>query len=401
MTKKIISLIERNAADELKAYLDSTTLERPLDCHEELVLLEHFLPEAVKSYINRFRFSEGAEVAFLQKAPREMRQMYINYYGLSEAAQKFIIDKDLKEVAQDFMKLRRFWDDGYVLDKASVSILRPYTAMNVLEGDELVLKLLKHSNSTLFQGYVSKGRYISKEVLRAVISLRKEAAFKALMYRFYNRFKQKARTAVDFDQLMEAVAEFALPAELQVAVLLMFNRGFLEILLKTSPLAPEAQDLLFRHNVDAQWLKLHAATLYGVGGYRFTPENEQRLFKVLASKNLDDCLTTFRQRDDVSFVRLASVEAVCKYIKGFWLSDEAQIALLQRGNAHLAKELISRYSPEHGLCWQAEVVLAKNFSEEVVRTYLSFHSICFDAQDVLRERMGEGVMAYYFSLHPY
>lgn len=401
MAKKIITLIERNAADELKAYFESMPAERALDCHEELVLLEHFLPEAVKSYINRFRFSEKAEIAFIRKAPKEMRQMYINYYGLSVAAQKCVVDNDLKEVAADFVSLRRFWDDDYVLRNASDAILRLYVALNAFEGDAPILLLLERSNPTLFQGYVTKGRYISEAVMREVIATRNEKAFSALMYRFYNRFKKKARKAEDFDKVMKGVAEFALPEELQVDALQTFNRGFIEILLKTCPLAPAAQNVLFRHNFDAQWLKLHVSILYGVGGYRFTPENEPKLFKLLASKNLDECLTTFKLRDDVAFVRIASVEAVRKYIKDFWLSDDAQVALLRRGNASLAKELISRYSPEHGLCWQAEVELAKNYSKEVISAYISFHSICFDAQDVIRARKMETVMAYYFAHHPY
>lgn len=401
MAKKIVSLIERDAADELKAYLDSTTLERPLDCHEEMVLLERFLPEAVSSYINRFRFSQKAELAFITKAPVEMRQSYINYYGLLEATQKVIIDQNMVAPAQDFLKMRRFWDEGYLLDHASDAILRPYVSLNVFEGDELVFKLLARDNPTLFQSYVNKGRYISQAVIREVISSRNEHAFKALMYRFYSAFRKKARKTADFDKIMKAMATLALNAEQQEMVLLSFDRMMVQILLQTSPLAPSAQNILFRHNFDAQWLKLHAANVYGMGGYRFTPENEEKLFKLLASKNLDECLTNFRQRDDVSFVRLATVDAISKYIKEFWLTDDAQIALLERGNIQLAKELISRYSPEHGLCWQAELVLAQKYSEEVLKGYISFHTMCFEAQDIIRARKMDGVMEYYFTLHSY
>lgn len=402
MAKKIITLIERNAADELKAYFDSVSAGQPLDCHEELVLVEHFQPEVIKSYINRFRFCEKAEIAFILKAPADMRRMYINYYGLADAVQKYIIDNNLKDAAADFVNLRRFWDDDYVLRHASDAILRPYVVLNAFEGDAPVLTLLQRSNASLFQSYVAKGRYISEAVMREVIVSHNEKAFSALMYRFYNRFKKKARNAEDFDKVMKSVAEFALPEELQVMVLQLFDRMLVEILLKTSPLAPAAQDVLFRHNYDAQWFKLHVSVLYGAGGYRFTPENEPKLFKLLASKNLDDCLTTFRLRDDVAFVRIASVQAVSKYLKDFRLSDEAQVALLRRGNADLAKELISRYSPEHGMCWQAEVELAKIYSAEVIKAYISFHSLSFAAQDVIRARkMEEGVMEYYFARHPY
>ena len=84
MNNKIISLIERNADNELKAYFESLTSEHPLDLHEELVLLEHFSPAAVKSYINRFRFSKDAEKVFVQIAPADIRLTYLNYYGLTE-----------------------------------------------------------------------------------------------------------------------------------------------------------------------------------------------------------------------------------------------------------------------------------------------------------------------------
>lgn len=401
MVTKIITLIERNAADELKAYFENASNEQPLDSHEELVVIEHFHPEIVKSYINRFRFSEKAEIAFIVKAPADLRRLYINYYGLFDATQKYIVDHNLKEAALDFMNLRRFWDDDYVLRHASDAILRTYVGLYAFEGDALVLALLQRSNETLFQGYVNKGRYISEFVMREVISSRNVRAFSALMYRFYNRFKKKTRNSDDFDKVMKSVAEFALPADLQVEVLQLCDRALVEVLLRTSPLAPAAQNVLFRYNYDVQWFKYHISSLYGMGGYRFTPKNEQKLFKLLASKNLDECLTTFRHRDDVAFVQLASSQAVQKYLKDFRLSDDAQVALMRRGDADLAKVLISRYSPEYGLCWQAEVELAKIYSAEVIKAYISFHSLSFAAQDVIRARQMEDVMAYYFSLHPY
>ncbi len=401
MGKKIVEILERDSADELKAYLDSSSAERPLDSHEELVMLEHFLPEAVRSYINRFRFSKEAEFQFIKKAPADMRWLYINYYGLFEETQKGIIDENLKDAAFDFMKLRRFWDDDYLLDNASASILSAYVRQYVLEGDGRVLKLLHHENSSLFSAYVAKGRFISENVLCEIVASRKLPAFQAVMYRFHNAFKKKARRSDNIDKLVKETAEYALPEELQLKVIRTFDRMFLEILFKTALLAPAAQDLLFFHNFDAQWFKLHASTLYGMGGYRFTPENEAKLFTLLASKNLDDCLAEFRHRDDLTFVRLASTDAVCRYVQNFWLSDDAQVALLRRGDVSLAKELISRYSPEHGLCWQAEVELAKRYSDEVIKAYVSFHSLAFEAQDVLRARKKEEVMAYYFTKHPY
>lgn len=400
MAKKIIALIERNAESELRDYFADMSAETPLDSPEELVLLEYFPKPAVKSYINRFRFSKQAEIAFIQKAPKDMRQTYINYYGLWEETQRYIVDKDMKDAAEDFMLLRRFWDDGYLLDHASSNILRTYVSQYVLESDELVLKLLHHDNETLFCGYVNKGRFISRDVQQDIISNRRHKAFDALAYRFYNKFKRKARQTNNFEKLIASLADLAFDEEQQVEILMKFDRAMLETLMKTMPLAEKAQDVLFRHNFDAQWLKLHTTMLYGRGGYRFTPENEKKLFKALASRNLDDCLTTFRHRDDVAFVQCASAAAVAKYLEDFWLSDDGQIALFKRGDATLAEKLISRYTPEHGLCWQAEVVLAERYSAPTLNKYISFHSMCFEALEILKKRLPEVVQGYY-TLHPY
>ena len=113
MNNKIISLIERNADNELKAYFESLTSEHPLDLHEELVLLEHFSPAAVKSYINRFRFSKDAEKVFVQIAPADIRLTYLNYYGLTEETQRCLIHCDKVEALRDFAKMRRLADPEY------------------------------------------------------------------------------------------------------------------------------------------------------------------------------------------------------------------------------------------------------------------------------------------------
>lgn len=401
-SKKIISLIERECVDELKAYFESVSGQPPLDVHEEMVLLEHFSFDAVKSYINRFRFSEKAEVVFVIKSPRELCQIYINYYGLRDNTQQYVIDKNLVDVASDFMLMRRFWDDEYVIDHASVRILRPYIVEKPLKEDNLVRKLFYHENKGVFASYVTHGHFISEDIKREIIDERDDKAFKAIMYRFYNKFKRLSRKSNDWQKLIKSkMVDFALPDELQLSVIRSFDRFMLEILLKTTPLCEEAQDLLFQYNTDAQWFKLHVSVMYGMAGYRFSEKNEPKLFKVLAQKNLDECLTAFRLRDDVSFVNVASYDAISKYVKDFWLSDDAQVALIRRGDNKLVKEFISRFSPEHGMCWQAEVEMVRKCNDDVIKSYVSFHTMCREALDVLKNRNRKRIIEYYYSLHVY
>ena len=147
--EKIISLIERNSVDELEAYFSDVSHERPLDYHEEMVLLEHFSAVAVKSYINRFKFSVPAEAMFVKKATRELCQTYINYYGLHQDTQKYVIDNNLVEVAQDYMLMRRFWDDDYLLDHGSGDIIRNYIMLNSFETDDQIMKLLNRCSTVM------------------------------------------------------------------------------------------------------------------------------------------------------------------------------------------------------------------------------------------------------------
>lgn len=400
MSKKFISLVKHRNASELAAYFAALPKGKPLDKKDEMVLIENYLDAAVLSYIIRFRFSEDAEIAFLDKAPLHHRRTYINCYGLRPATQKLILDQGKDEICQDFIRMRRFEDVTYFLEHGSPAVIRAYLALNVLENDEQVLLLLHHKNSYLFKAYVDSGRFISETVQRAVIEERNISAFTALMYNFHRNFKKKARNLTLEQMIEKQTPDVMLAEDLQLLVLDNANRMFVELMLKTTPLAVAAQKLMFERNFDAEWFRLHVEHLYGVAGYRFAQAEEERLFKILASKNLDDCLTKFRQRDDVSFVRLASSDAVVKYIKDFWLSDDAQVALLARGNADLAKKLISRYSPEHGLCWQAEVKLVELYSPEVIKLYVSFHSMCGEGLAKLEQKSRE-VYDFYYTRHPF
>lgn len=401
--KNIISLIERNADEELKAYFASLTNEAPLNANEELALLERFVPATVKSYINRFRFSPVAEPVFIVKAPANIRLMYLNSYGLLKETQIYVIEQDLTDVLYDFSRMRRLANPDILLEKGSDNAVRTYLIFNPLENDDEVSKLLHRKNKTLFSLYANKW-IISESIKREIVEEKNIDAFKTIVYRLYRLLRNKAKRAKDFSHLIsETLVADSLPVELQTEVLTSYNREMIEILLKTTPLAPEAQEILWKHNFAPEWLKLHVEHIYCVGGYRFTPENEQKLFKILASKNLDDCLTKFRQQDDVSFVKFASSDAVRKYISTYWLSDDAQVALIGRGDAGLISALISRYTSEHGLCWQAEVELVKLGAYDCIRQYIAFHSLCYEALSLLKEKGSEGnkVVAEYYDNHPY
>jgi len=400
MRKKFLSLVERDSVAELSAYFAALPAGKPLDRQEEMVLLEYYPEAAVTSYINRFRLSEDAEIVFIDKAPGKHRRAYINFYGLRPTTQKFIIDKHLDNAALDFAHMRHFDDVDYLIEHGSPTVIRVYIQDNALANDKQVLKLLHHDNAGLFKAYVDNGRYISDDVQKAIVTENNLNAFNALVFYYHRRFKKKARN-LTWDQMVEKeVHDVALSEQMQQLVFDSGSRMFIESMLRTTPLAPAIQKLMFDRNFDAEFFKLHVEVLYGVAGYRFEPELEEKLFKLLASKDFDDCLAKFRLRDDLSFVRCASANAVAKYIKDVWLSDEAQVALFARGNVDLAKKLISRYSSEHGLCMQAEIKLVEIYSPEVIKLYVDFHTMCSEALAKLGIKSPE-TLAFYYTKHAY
>ena len=402
MSKKIIPLIERNASEELKAYFRDVSAEggMPLDVHEELVFLEHCSGDVILSYINRFRFSERAEKIMLDKVPINVRVTYINYHGLCDEVQKYVIDQNLVDVAREFFKLRDLSDVDYLLVHGGSEMIRAYYDTHTFRTDEQILQLLRHKNSTLFTGYVNKGYFISDAIKHEIVRSENDAAFKALVYRYCRMFKSKAKNARDYKELVKKLSPYGLTPEQQIMVFDTFDRIMIEAMLMNIPLSVEAQDYMFKRNFDAQWFKLHVEHLYCVGGYRFEGENEAKLFRVLAKRNLDDCLTAFRHSDDVTFVKFASTDAVRKYIKNFWLTDDAQVALISGGNGALIKELLSRYTPEHGICWQAEVVLVKLNGRDLIDFYISFHTMCWEALEILKVSNPE-LHKKYYTLHQY
>ena len=399
-TKTTREHLERDSVQELADYFKNMPAGKALDVPDEMLLLEHFPEAAVTSYFKRFRFSEKAEIVFIKKAPEGMRRHYLNLHGLRPETQKFVIDNNLIEVAQDFLLMHQFEDIDYLMDNGSGIIIGSYFREHTPRNEEQLLKLLNHPNKTLFKACVDKGYFISPQVQRLIIEERKLAAFNAIMFKFYRNLKKKARS-MTWEQMQEkGVADVALEETLQHVVFDVGDRMLITTLLRTTPLAPSSQRLMFERNYDVQWFKLHVEQMYGMAGYRFEPEWEEKLFKLLAIHDLDECLTSFRHRDDVNFVRLASSKTVAKYLKDFWLSDAAQVVLVSRGDVDLMKVFISRFSPEHGMCWQAEVKFAEIYSPEVIRLYIEFHSMCAQALEILGKRSPE-TLEFYYTKHQY
>ena len=400
MRKNFKELLKRQNVDELKSYFAALPEGKPLDLPEEQLMLEQFNEPVVKTYFKIYPFSEKAVCLFLDKAPQPLRRAYMNRYGLPKTAQKHIIDHNRHDIASDFCEMHFFDDVDYMLSHASPEIIRLHISRVRLYKEHQVLKVLHNSNSSLFSTYVSKGYFISDKVLQTIVEERNVKAFRAFVTRQYRTFK-KLTEKLSIDEIRQNHADEALlPEYLQIAVLEEFEPRMTELLLKYMPLHPIAQKFLFTNNFDAHWLKLHVSHLYGVAGYRFVPELEPALFKALSLKGMDDCLTQFRQQDDKTFVRYASTEATVKYIKSFWLTDEAQVAVLSRGNVEIIDAFISRFTPEHGMCWQAEVEMVKMCSPDTIKKYISFHTMCREALELLHKKCQE-VFDYYFMLHQY
>ena len=400
MGKNFVKLVARSSDKEIKAYFDALGNDSPLDLKEEKILINQCDESVIIAYFNRFRFSEKAEIEMLKKVSSAVCCMYINLYGLSLVAQRFVVDNNLVDVNINFARMRRYEDVDYLLDNGSATLIGDYISSNPLENDEQVLKLVYHERKSLFSLYVNKSYFISDAVKRDIIDNSLDYQFRAVVYHFYRIFKKKSAKSSSFDKLMGKVAEFGLSEDLQLLVLTNNDRMMVEIMLSAHPLCFSAQKLMFDRNFDPQWFKLHIEHIYGVGGYRFAYELEPKLFKVLASRDIDDCLTKFRQKDDVSFAKCASSKALERYIKDFWLSDDAQVALIERGNADLIKKFLQRFNPEHGICWQAEVKLVSFCSADLIEFYISFHTMCWDALEILKSRMPE-LHSKYYILHIY
>jgi len=300
-------------------------------------------------------------------------------------------------VAREFSEMRSFDDVDYLLEHGSPVVIDDFLRDHSVS-DAQLLTLAHHQNKSLFRGYVSRGKYgrfISESVIEAIVNEQLESAFNAIVWQFGRNFKKRAKTMSYEEMQSKHLDNIMLPAKFQVQVLKDCNRWMVEPLLKTTPLAVEAQDTLFKLNYDAEWLRIHVVNMYCVGGYRFKSQYEEKLFKALAKKNLDDCLLEFRHRDDVMFITYASPATVIKYLKERWPTDDGQVAALSRGIGEIARTLISRFTPEHGMCWQAEVKLVEIYSVEIINLYTVFHSMCAEALSLLRQKSEDGINFYY------
>jgi len=401
MDRKFQALIKRRNVDELKSYFEALPDGKPLNFPDEKLLLAQADNElAVMAYFKKFPFSDEAVKLFLNVASEPMRRSYINRYGLPWGAQKYVIDNKMTAVASDFTQMHFFDDVDYLLSHANPEMIRMHISKTKLNKEAQVLKLLHNENSSLFIAYVAKGYFISDKVIKVVIEEHKVKALKAILSRQHRQFKKLAKKH-DIDDIRKNFADEAiLSEELQVAVLEDFNALTTEFMLMCSPLFPKAQEFVITRNFDAYLLKIHVSSLYGQAGYRFDQKWEPALFKALSLKGMDDCLMQFCQQDDVVFVRYASAETAIKFIKSCWLSDEAQVVLMQRGNSEIINAFISRFTPEHGMCQEAEVEMVKICSPDTIKRYVSFHTMCREALELLHKKCLE-VFNYYFTVHPY
>lgn len=397
MNRKIVELLEGGSLDELNAFFCGLTADEALKVEGVILQPEYFKAEVVKCFVKCFRFSEVAEAIFIQVAPPYLRRFYINYYGLWLTTQQDVIDKNLTEVGKELSKIRTFDDVEYLLKYGSPVMIDDFLRYHTLQEDEHVLMLARHKSKMLFHSYMSRegGCFISEAALAEIIKCELDAAFNAIVWQYGRNFKEKARLKTYAEIAKECAEDVILQDAFQCEVLKKGNPWLVEPLLKTTPLCVEAQKVLFEMNYDIQWLKIHFVNMYCVGGYRFEPEYEKRLFEVLGRNNLDDCLLEYKDRDDVIIVENAGPDTLLKYVKGRWLSNEAQVALLNRRLSEVTCAFIARFTHDHGMCSQAEVKLVELYPAEVINLYTAFHSMCGEALCLLRQKSKEGIEFYY------
>ncbi len=282
--------------------------------------------------------------------------------------------------------------------EAGVNLSEMLPFSRPFEDDEQVLSLLYHSNQSLFLMYVNKGYKISDAVIKEVIEGRYFYAFKIIAVHYRRRFKELAKNMTFTEIISQKKDEVVFSEELQSLVLDSKEPLLWQIMLCHMPLWPKVQERTSKFELE--WLKMHVEHLYGVAGYRFEAKFESHLFEKLGCKNIDDCMLQFRQQDDASIVWTVSDKAATRFINEHWLSDWAQVGVILRGDANLIKVFIYRFTPEHGMCWQAEVEMVKRCSPEIIRAYIEFHSMCFEALEIIKKRFPE-LHSFYYTRHAY
>ena len=147
-------------------------------------------------------------------------------------------------------------------------------------------------------------------------------------------------------------------------------------------------------------LLVHTSSLYGKANYCFEADEEEKLFNILVKKGYENSLTSVRLKNEETFFQIASSNAIRKYFLKFWPTDEGQLVIMKRRNPSLVKELINLCTPDHGLCWEAEVLMVKIYNEDVLNAYISFHTLCSEALEILKKKKPE-IHNFYFTKHQF
>ena len=383
MGKKIVDFIKRRADAQVLAYFSSKAYrERLEDCEEEL-LLRNCSDKVFLAYINRFFLSNTAEKTMLDLRKLELCEAYIEKYGLCDDAQRYMLDRNMLDIASIFFKMREFYDVEYLLGSRNEEMVKIYLEYHALNKDEQVVYLLSYKNLSLFCDYVAKGRVIGDVVKDRVIATENITTFKAVVYHYSKVFREMAVEATNFSWLKEKVSSYGFNATQQIDVLKSEDRMMIEAMLCSMPLEKEAQAYLFEHEFLKQMVQNHVVSLYCIGGYRFEKEYEEKLFKLLNKRSLDDCLMSMRFYDTLTIVKHCSDEHVLGFVKTTWLCDEAQVYLVKNKNEQIVKEFVARFTKDHGMCWQAEVCLVKRNLTELIDLYIKVHTMCGQALQIL------------------
>ena len=384
MNKKIVEFIKRGANAEVLAYFGSKAYRASLNAEEEKLLLTCCSDEVFLSYINRFELSVEAEKKMIDMKNVVRCEAYIKKYGLCENVQRYLLDRNNYDMARVFFKYCNFVDEEYLLGSRNEEMVRIYLEYHALSKEEYILYLLSYRDLSILCDYINKGRVVGDIVKDRIISTENATTFKALVYHYNKVLREESTFVTDFNWLKEKVSAYGLNAKQQVRVLESGDRMLIEAMMSSVPLEKEAQAYLFENDLPKSFIQVHVVSLYGVGGYRFEKEHEEMLFKLLNKRSFDDCLISMRYYDTLAIVKFCSDDYVFKFVKTTWLCDEAQIYLINNKKEYILKEFVARFTKDHGMCWQAEVLLVQRNLKELVGMYIKVHTMCDKALQILK-----------------
>ena len=383
MNEKIKRLIRKGSNDELLAYLSARRYRTRFDGLYERLLIDRCSKEVVLAYINRFSLSLDAEKYLVEKMPADVCVKYYNLQGFYDETEMHILDNNLVDVARELFKCNFFNDTQYILGCQKDDIIMAFLESCKELDESEVLYLLDHRNRNLLARYIKRGWVLSDKVKAEIINRDNLQAFRALCEHYNHIYRIRVPHMHDFRQIMGQIEDYALTPELQIKVLRGDDPMFIEVMLSLMPLSMEAQEYMIETDMKRSLFKTHVENMYCLGGYRFEKEFEPKLFAAISKHNLDECLTSYKYHDNLSVVTYASVNAVVQYVKSVWLSDIAQVALIYRGEELPITEFISRCSWDRGLCWEAEVALARLNNEKLLMQYINIHTMCHEAVKIL------------------